>query len=179
MRSYGFFLALAVALYAVACSQGNGGDSGKPGAGGAGAAPTAIAILGSQSRWWMGEGGASTAVIGDPNMLYLEIGTPPSCSTTLPFAFQCGSGLNLAIGVPPALQKPGTIEMSDPSLTLMYSDVAPSTAACSRSSASPAQGTVEIVSIDASQVKFTLSGAVTPVNGPASIDGTYTAVRCE
>ncbi len=157
----------------------HGGSTTSGGTGGSVPAPTAIAILGSQASWLFGDGGSSTADPGDPDMLYLELGNPPSCSTVLPSHATCGTGFNVTIGVPTTLQTVGTISLADPTLTIWYGDVsALINGSCMTDDGYFTQGTLQILSTDATQLVFTLSGTTPPKYGVATADGTYTAPRC-
>ncbi len=154
-----------------------------------GPAPTAIALLASQINASSGAGGgSSTATTGsgggvDPNTLYVMIGSPaPVCSDPFGASAQCGT-YAITIGIPPQLQQPGTLNLSDTALISTFSETGTSSTAgvCPGGGGSFVDGTIDIVSIDATQVVFTLTGTMMFAGEgiPDEVaNGTYTASRC-
>jgi hypothetical protein len=188
--------ALLLAFGGTACAVDVVGGAGAGGSGGAGAsmptptAPAAIAILASQmDQGTGGAGGSGTSGSGggttvDPNTLYLELGTPaPTCAVPTP-VLPCGDSFGVFIGLPPALQQVGTIPLSTPSLNSFASESGPLNEPsagpddCPGGGGSFITGTLDIESIDATQVVFRLSGTgAFDLNG-SSADGEYVAARC-
>lgn len=130
-----------------------------------------------------GIGGTGTSGTGggtfDPNMVYLELGNPsPTCQAPEP-PTDCTKGdFEVSLGVPPALLVPGTLQLSNPALIASFSETAPGGGECMGGGGSFIQGTLEIVSVDAQQVTYTLSGTMAFDFGFGNVDGTYTAQRC-
>jgi hypothetical protein len=191
-------LSTAFALGNAACVttivNGGGGGNGGSGAGGPTpvdpppSAPAAIAILASQ----MGDGGGggasgSSSSSGgggvDPSTLYLELGVPaPTCANPNP-ALPCGGSYTVAIGLPPALQQPGTLSLDNPSIISFMGESGPLNDPAQGPDDCPGGGgsffgTLEIESIDATEVVFRLSGTDPIDLVGVSVDGEYTAPRC-
>jgi hypothetical protein len=126
-----------------------------------------------------GSGGTGSI---DPKTLYVKIGNfPPSCAGGDP-APTCTSTLTwqVSIGIPPALQVPGVLQLADKSLISFVSESGisgGSPGTCSGGGGTFWEGTLEIVSIDAGTIVVTLSG--TSANGSDFVaDGTYVAPIC-
>jgi hypothetical protein len=117
---------------------------------------------------------------GDGSTLFLVITSPAAvCSCPLQNP-SCGSW-EVSIGLTPDLQKPGTIDLSS-GVNSTFGELGPQEGPmpgnCPQGGGgSFIGGTLEVVSIDASQVVFTLSGT-TPLDFGGNADGTYTAPRC-
>jgi hypothetical protein len=175
---------------ATAISSGPGGPGGSVGDPGPPGPPNAIAILASQINWNGGAGGEGTSGSTgggtgvDPSTLYLEIGSPaPTCSNPFGGGDSCAQSFDVSIGIPPSLQVLGELSLSNPALdSTMSESAAPESdtpdQSCEGGGGSFIQGTLTIVSIDDTQVVFTLSGTMAPDFGNPSADGTYTALRC-
>lgn len=129
--------------------------------------------------------GSSTSGGGgglDPNDLFLRTSNlGVSCgspTTELP----CGGHYNVALVLPPALQQVGVYDLEDP-LIVAYSHISETGMAqsadpedCGWGGGSPGVGTVEILSIDSTQVHFKLDvsgGFWSSYSG-----GEYVAPRC-
>ena len=90
----------------------------------------------------------------------------------------------VSINLPPALQQVGVLPLSTPDLNSFASENDPSDASdpgtSSGGGGSFTDGTLENVSIDDTQVVFTLSGTnlFDDTLGDGVADGTYTALRC-
>lgn len=180
-------------LEPVTCGGGGGyGGGGYPSAP-AMAAPSAIAILASQINWNAGAGGGGSSSSSgsggssvDPNTLYLMVGSPvPACAAPFASSGDCGPAFSVSIGIPPQLQQPGTVPLSSPELISTFSEMGPANSTtpgdCPGGAGSFLDGTIEIVSIDATQVTFTLNGTMMFAGDgvPDEVaDGTYTAPRC-
>lgn len=112
----------------------------------------------------------------DPNTLYVFTGD---------FAIQCDAPFNSAcpswhvtIGIPPALQVPGVLQLSDPALIAGFSvsqSPDPNGECMSGGGGSFLDGTIEIVSITSANVVFKLAGTNT---SEFDANGDHTAIRC-
>ena len=165
---------------------GNGGDGGtidmtssvstvSPTGGGAGpigcagASPdarAAIAVLGSQLN------------SPTPDSLYFAFGDPaPTCADPIPLV-PCGGFWGMRIGVPPALQHPGTIALSESDPNNFQVEMGPGGPDCSGGGGSILEGTIEIVCIAEAGAIFRIAG--TPPFTLAGVDpnGEYVASRC-
>jgi hypothetical protein len=123
-----------------------------------------------------GVGGGSSI---DPGTLYVEIGNfSQSCADGDPAPVCAGfTYWQVSVGIPPALQAPGVIQLSDPSLNSFFSVSGSDGDACTGGGGSFTQGTLEITSIDASTIVVTLSGT-SAVGSDFDADGDYTAPIC-
>jgi hypothetical protein len=190
-RSLGLAVAFCAALSIIGCGSvvtgGGGGDRGAGGSGGSASSSSngnggngsttssAIALLYSQFPP-SGSSSSSTSSTSsgggpDPNTLYIMLGDYAlACED--PFETPCGNW-HVSIGIPPALQVPSVISLSDPTVTSMYSASAP---ACeSGSGGSFIDGTLEIVSISQTDVVGKLVNTST---FEFDANGDFTAVRC-
>ena len=191
-------IALATALGASACKpviigggSGGGGEggSGGGGEGGSGGAGNAVNALGVPYVLFpqtppgnTGSSGSGGTITIDPSTLYVQIGNfSQTCSTNqLPF---CAPGLNwqVSIGIPPALQVPGVLQLSNPGLISTFSEDGPNGPNAdncgSGGGGSFIEGTMEILSIDAGTIVVKLTGT-TPGLGDFHADGEYTAPIC-
>lgn len=137
---------------------------------------TAIAIFDAQmgDDGPPGAGGASTA----GSALYLIVGSPaPTCGDPLTIPPTCSNSVELQIWIPSASQQKGTYSFGSPAsgvTALSYQFFAASgpgeSGDCGGGGGPLEQGSLDIVSIDDTEVTFTLSGTVA--------DGTYTAPHC-
>jgi hypothetical protein len=194
-------LALGLALSPLACNPTVlGGGTNPPASGPAPgdpttpvtSAPSAIAILASQLNGSAGAGGGGTSSSSsggggvDPNTLYVIVGSPvPACADPFGSSAQCGPTFTVSIGIPPQLQQPGTLSLSSAALISTFSALgSPNSTTpgdCPGGGGSFTDGTIEILSIDATQVVFTLSGTMMFAGDGVSddvADGTYVAARC-
>lgn len=150
--------------------------------------PLAIALFASQMPFDEGgAGGASTGGVGgsgggggglNPDTLFVQIGnTGQICDD--PFAAQsCGSQWRVSIGIPPALQVPGVISLSSPDVISSFSETGPIEAnsqECWGGGGSFFEGTLEIVSIDATSMVVRLANTDTV---DFAADGEYSVERC-
>ncbi len=148
-------------------------------------APSAIAILASQIDWSAGSSSSSSGGDVDSGTLYVMIGSPaPACADPFGSSASCGPAFSVSIGIPPALQQPGTLALNS-GVTSTFSEMEAASSAtpavCPVSGGSFTDGTLEIVSIDAAQVVVTLSGTMMFAGDdvPDEVaNGTYTALRC-
>lgn len=144
--------------------------------GGAGGGPTCV------GGGTGGFGGAPSCPGPDPKTLYLEIGTPsPTCSDPQP-PLECGNQYIVSIGIPPALQVPGVIQLSDPTLISTIGETGPAEDGdpntCPGGGGSFVSGTLTIVAIGKASVTFSLAGTDPVDFGVGSVDGEYLAPRC-
>jgi hypothetical protein len=163
-----------------AASGGTGGGS----AGGSAGGSNAIAMLYSQFPDVSGGGGGTSGTTGpgggpDPNTLYVMIGNDP-IQCTNPYQSQaCDSTVHwqVSIGIPPSLQKVGTIPLSSPELISTASDTGPNQGAsdCWGGGGSFIEGTLEITAIDTTHVEGVLSGTQ---QFEFNADGPFNAQRC-
>ncbi|MDI1436069.1 hypothetical protein [Polyangium sorediatum] len=185
--------------------QGTGGQGGTGGAGGAGGstssgddtpdpAQPAVALTRAQlevlwDEYWANQdptGGTSVSSGAEPELnpddLFLRIsdlGTSCGSPTT---DLTCGGHFQLSIALPPALQQVGVYDLESPEL-LAYSYMSetgdmnsPNPEDCPWGGGSIGAGTLEILSIDDTEVRFRIE-----LTGPlwaANPNGEYTAPRC-
>lgn len=130
-------------------------------------------------------GGGSSSGSGstplDPNDLFLQFSDVGVACSEVTVDLPCGGHWSASIGVPPALQKPGVYDLGGPELS-RYSHMSESGAqygadpkSCSGGGGSFGTGTLEIISIDATSVKFKVNAKSYSSFSP---NGEYTAVRC-
>ncbi|MEO7328272.1 MAG: hypothetical protein ABI193_06825 [Minicystis sp.] len=196
-------LACLVPLFLTACTaqviggtsglNEGGGGSGGGGGGAGGAAQMAVAMSRAQSdvlwdQYWAthdGDSGSSSGTGGDgldPNDLFLLVSDlGASCGSPIT-EIGCGGHWNLALILPPTFQQIGTYNLDDPAL-VQYSSMSETGAPnsnvpddCSWGGGSLGTGTVEILALDASEVRF----RITMNDGIWESDpsGEYTAPRC-
>ncbi len=193
------FLLAPLALAACGTTIVNGGGTGGDGVGGGdgggdvGTGVAAVAMTRAQNdaawaAYWAANppGSGSTTSSGggglNPNDLFLHV-SDLGVSCSLPLTeLSCGGHWDLTIVLPPAYQAVGVYDLEDPGL-LQYS-VLTSTGQpngsggdldCSWGGGSIGSGSVEILSIDASEVRFRVN-VVDPFD--ANPSGEYTALRC-
>ena len=161
--------------------SGGGGGSSNPTGGGS---STAIAMLSSEIPPYgggdPGDSGSSGTTSGgwevDPNTLYIMLGDAPiACSD--PYAgMDCGNHWSVTIGIPPALQVPGVIDLASPEIISTFSATGPSGGGdCYAAGGSFMEGTLEIVSIDDDQVVGVLANTA---EWEFDADGQFSASRC-
>lgn len=170
--------------------NGSGGSNGQGGTGGV--AQVAVAMTRAQSdvlwtQYWAdhGEPGSSSSSGGndlDPNDLFLRVSDLGATCDSPTTELSCGGHWNLTLVLPPAFQAVGTYQLDDPAL-VQYSiitetgdPIGGSPTECSGGGGSLGAGTVEILSIDATLVRFRLT-----MSDPLSSSdpsGEYTAPRC-
>lgn len=151
-----------------------------PSGGGVGTA-NAIAMLRSQLPQ-LDDGGGTTASTGggepppDPDTLEVFIGGQPlACSD--PYALSCGSQWTVSFSLPPALQAPGLYALDATELNAFATETGPGGGEeCWWGGGSYWDGTVEVLSIDATQVTVRLAGTSGLFEFDA--DGDFTALRC-
>lgn len=174
-----------------------GSTPGSGGAGGAGGGdvvpPTQQAVAMTRAQmdvlweeyWEENPGGSSSSTTGggglDPNDLFLEVSSlGASCGS--PFVeLPCGGHWSVSIGIPTALQQVGVYELDSSALSLfsfMTETGQPYSSApgdCAWGGGTIGSGTLEIVSINETEVQFVLA-----LDQPWETDpsGTYTASRC-
>lgn len=192
-------LALGGALLAVACANevhdpyGNDGNNlgacsgddcpGETSGGNVTPPPAsqAVAMLYSEVNWDVGGGSGSSSVSTtsgtgiDPNTLYVFIhDDAASCSD--PFAaMPCGSHWSVTVAIPPHLQQPGVISLSDPSLISTFSATGPGSGDDCYFGGGSYDGDLEIVSINNTEVVVRLANTD---KFEFDADGEYTAPRC-
>jgi hypothetical protein len=141
----------------------------------------ALAIRGSDLP--AGSGGSSSGggAPPDPDSLLVVLGTlPDTCSDPLAAA-DCTTASRLTFTLPPALQKPGIIDLSDPSIAATYTVAASSaSSSCGPPSGPLVEGTVEILTSDASGLTFKVyrSFSSWSQSVPFYFDGLYAASIC-
>ncbi|WP_199694090.1 hypothetical protein, partial [Sorangium cellulosum] len=152
-------------------NSSTGGGSGPATAG-------AIALLGSQLPDPSGEPGSSSATGGgpspDPDDLYVLIGAP-ALSCAHPYA-GCDAW-HASFIIPPAAQVPGVYTLNGRDLTSSFGVNGPDRGGetCAAFGGTFGPGTLEIVSLDATEVVVRLSGTPT---SEFDANGEYTATRC-
>ncbi|WP_434042204.1 MULTISPECIES: hypothetical protein [Sorangium] len=156
-------------------------SSGPTGGGPGPATAGAIALLGSQLPGPSGSGSSSSAVGGPspaPDELYVLIGSEAQSCTAPQTAVGCGNWRTEFI-IPPASQVPGIYPLDGRYLTSSFYQSGPErgSGTCWQAGGTFGPGTLEIVSIDATEVVIRLSGDPTGT-GEFDINGEYTAVRC-
>ena len=195
--------ALAAVLGVTACTPivigggdgtggaGEGGSTGTGIHGGSGGAiavqSNAIAIpyllLGgdtppSQTGTSGGNGGGASV---DPNALLVQIANyAQGCSNNPGPDCDGGFTWQISVTIPSALQVPGVLQLSDPSLNGFFSESlsdAQNTGDCSGGGGSFVQGTLEIVSIDSGTIVVKLAGT-SPGVTDFDADGEYSAPIC-
>ncbi len=129
-------------------------------------APTpAVAVHGSGLT---GDPSSGTGATPDPDALYVFLGTTPgTCADPAP-TVDCLTNRQMVLSLPPALQVPGDVALTDPQLDAMYT--APEN---SCGAAAPASGTVTITSIDDTQMTLRIYGSEW-----AAFDGDYVVTLC-
>ncbi|WP_438004457.1 hypothetical protein WME89_37575 [Sorangium sp. So ce321] len=118
----------------------------------------------------------------DPAALHLVLGTAAtSCEQPSP-PIGCTGTSRMSLSLPPELQRPGLIDLTDPAVHASFSVSTRSAADCVTEnliSGSFTGGTVDILSIDASGVSARVYGSYTEFNwGGIDVDGLYAASMC-
>ena len=165
------------------------GTSGDGGSGGVTTGPTpmddgpAIAMLYSEIPVYNPSpgsggvtGGGSTTV--DPNTLFIFVSNgAQSCADPHAQPDGCDSRYQISISLPPNLQAVGTYPLENHAFASITEPGGPG--ACAGGGGSFWDGTIEVTSIDATQVTFTLAGTADYLlSSGGHADGTYTATRC-
>jgi hypothetical protein len=176
-------------------TSGSDPDAGQGGAGGSGGSDpgpqAAVAMTRAQSDalweeyWENNDPSGSTSSTGggglDPNDLFIQLSNlGASCGS--PFVeLPCGGNWSATLVLPPALQQVGVYDLSSPEL-VMYSSMtetgapySPTPGDCSWGGGSTGPGTLEILSITATEVQFQLE---MDSLWEANPNGVYTAPRC-
>ena len=179
-----------------AAGSGGSSDSGNSSgsSGNAPASPTAIVLHYSGIDWtlavspnvYFGPGGGAGGGDGgspatDPSALYVFVGfdAVPTCAD--PFVqFACGV-VGLEVGLPPELQKAGTVLLDDPRIVgrIVHGVLGDYPSQCDPLDEPFTQGSIEILDIDAKHVAFRLLGTYDdfyPYTFHA--DGAYDAPLC-
>jgi hypothetical protein len=125
-------------------------------------------------------GNTSSAASGDPvdpNTLYIFLSNQPvMCSD--PYMSDCGEW-KVSIAIPPPMQQPGVIQLSDPAVFGSFSITDPPDAngqCFGGGGSSFMDGTLTIMSIDANQVVGKLENTMTGFG--IDVNGDFTAPRC-
>jgi hypothetical protein len=204
MNAKVFALLLAAPLALTACvsqvigggggTGGSGGSGGSAGTGMGGPTMTASAMTRAQAdvawdNYWAahgGEPGSSSSSGGDtldPNDLFLHFAdTGVTCEyPTVDLA--CGDHWQVTLVLPTSYQQVGSYSLDDPNI-VQYSIMdetgpgnSPDPGDCSGGGGSLTGGTVEILSIDATEVHFRLTMQNNLFDNDPS--GEYTAPRCQ
>ena len=198
-------LSLGLASLLLAACGGNvsigGGSSNDGGAGGGGGSsgsgvPTtspAVALTRAQmdvlwEQYWDDQdpSGSSSSSGGeglDPNDLFLRVSDLGVSCGSPTVDLLCGGHYHLTLVVPPALQQVGVYDLEDPLLS-MYSSMtetgdpySPQPDDCSWGGGSVGPGTLEILSLDANEVHFTVT--LGPSFWATDPSGQYVAPRCQ
>ena len=102
---------------------------------------------------------------------------PNTCADSHLYGLGCGVEVDsVTIALPPESQAVGTYPLTN--VATFSSNGPDAYGNCSLGTGSYWSGTIEIVSIDPSQVTFTLSGTDQRFIAPGTADGTYVAPRC-
>ena len=137
----------------------------------------AIAILGANLP--AADGGATP----DPTALYVFLGSAPETCQDPLSDIDCTNTSRLVFSLPASLQQPGTISLSDPAIAATGTvSGSPQSPPCAATTASFTQGTLEISSIDATAISFTVYQSFIPgasVTGGFDADGLYAASICQ
>jgi len=160
--------------------QGQGGMASSTASTGGqgGAAVDGIALLYSQFPVDPGTGGTGNSSVAtgggpDPNTLFVLISDPGASATCAdPYSYPCDNHWQVSVGIPPAYQKVGTLQLSDPQFLSYYSI---SLTCNSGGGGSFDSGTMEILSIDATQVTVRFQNTDT---FDIDANGDHVASRC-
>ncbi|WP_437972175.1 hypothetical protein WMF04_24045 [Sorangium sp. So ce260] len=120
----------------------------------------------------------------DPDALHLFLGSAAESCADPWSPLACTGASRVTLSLPPAHQKPGILDLTDPAIAASFSFTYPASADCA--SGEPVTGvfdggTIEILSIDASGVSCRVYGShtgLTPGFGVFDADGLYTASSC-
>ncbi|MEP7125631.1 MAG: hypothetical protein ABJE95_32170 [Byssovorax sp.] len=114
--------------------------------------------------------------------LVVFAGTLPNTCQDPWAAADCTSASRLTFTLPAALQKPGVVSLSDPAIGAAYTVSAPGgSSTCTQPSGPLTNGTVEILSVDASGLTFKVYQSFTDsaaTGGWYYFDGLYSAAIC-
>ena len=170
------------------------GSGGSGGAGGADAGPSihdAVAMSRAQNdvlweEYWEGQdtSSATTSTGGgglDPNDLFLKLSSLGASCGSPYVELPCGGNWSVTLVVPPALQQVGVYDLASPELSY-YSSMtetgapySPEPGDCSWGGGTIGSGTLEILSISATEVHFDL---VVDSFWDTDPSGEFTAARC-
>ncbi|WP_437494077.1 hypothetical protein WME75_21770 [Sorangium sp. So ce1014] len=118
----------------------------------------------------------------DPDALHLFLGSAAESCADPWSPLACTGASRVTLSLPPAYQKPGILDLTDPTIAASFSFTYPASADCTAGepiSGVFAGGTIEILSIDASGVSCRLYGSHTVLTqGRFDADGLYTASSC-
>ncbi len=174
------------------CGSGIAGSGGAGGTGGAGSIDAGLAdrTNGFVLRYGdfppfviqtgtTGTSGTTTTTGGttiDPDTQFITLGTEPSSCTHPHVSGACGYW-QVSIAVPPALFKPGVISLACGGLNAYFSVTGPDRGGgdCSGGGGSFYQGTIDILYVDATSVRFRLTNTQ---NFDFNADGLYSLPRC-
>ncbi|MDC3961730.1 hypothetical protein [Polyangium jinanense] len=120
-------------------------------------------------------GGASP----DPDALYLFLGTEPGSCQDPWSPIDCTHTSRVMLRLPPSLQTPGIIDLTDPAIAASYWRGSAPGCNDATDTGPFAGGTIEILSIDAGEVLCKVYGSATPLDwGSFNADGLYAATLC-
>lgn len=126
-----------------------------------------------------GSGSSSSSGGGSgphPDTLFIKISDQPVACNDPHAAQECGGHWRVSIGIPPALQVPGVIDLASPEVLSYSSATGPGSGAdCWFGGGSFMEGTLEILSIDADKVVVRLENTWTY---DFDANGEYSAMRC-
>jgi hypothetical protein len=130
------------------------------------APPTdAVAVPGSALS---GDPSSGTGPAADPDVLYVFLGTTPgTCAEPHP-TVDCTENSQMVLSLPPALQVPGAIALTDPQIDAVYTAPINSCAA-----AVPEAGTMTILEASETSLKIRVFDS-----GWAALDGNYDVAIC-
>jgi hypothetical protein len=118
----------------------------------------------------------------DPTALYLFMGTAAETCQDPWSSNDCTQTSRVMLSLPAALQMPGIINLSDPAIAATYDDSRDPPYACTaydHIGGTMPNGTIEILSIDASGLSFKIYGShIDNGSGGFNADGLYAASIC-
>ncbi|XYH95887.1 hypothetical protein ACMHYB_50195 [Sorangium sp. So ce1128] len=118
----------------------------------------------------------------DPDALHLFLGSAAESCADPWSPIACTGASRVMLSLPPAYQKPGILDLTDPAIAASFSFTHPASTGCW--AGEPITdvfdgGTIEILSIDASGVSCRVYGSHTVLtHGGFDADGLYTASSC-
>ncbi|XXT17031.1 hypothetical protein WME94_43065 [Sorangium sp. So ce429] len=118
----------------------------------------------------------------DPEALHLFLGSAAESCADPWSPLACTGASRVSLSLPPAYQKPGILDLTDPAIAASFSFTHPASADCT--AGEPINGvfdggTIEILSIDESGVSCRVYGSHTVLtHGAFDADGLYTASSC-
>lgn len=117
----------------------------------------------------------------DPGSLYLVLGTAPHTCEDPSSAMDCTDTFRVTLRLPPALQQPGIIDLTDPVLGASFSRSWGEPGSCGPDDFHTApfeNGTIEILSIDETAVSCRLYGSTSRDGERIDADGLYAVSVC-